>query len=218
MKSSFVFVSVSVMAVCVMTTACTPAAVSVEVLPPRTSVTCAAPSVSDAASSRGLLDVRATETLHGAYLADLRLAVKGADARVDGIQVAYELSGASLGDFDGDVVGGDAVLLGKDEDVRQAVVENAQLLARGAAIALRDDDDLDLDDVAFETLTIRLTPVLRDADTDGVAAQETTFALDLCDGCLVTPPSAAECPAGPAPNLVCRPGQDQRLFSCAGGA
>jgi hypothetical protein len=216
MKSSRLVYSLAPLAAAV--AACTPAEISVEVLPPRTSVTCSAPTVSEPASSRGLLDVRGTETLHGAYRADLRLSIKGADAHVDGIQVKYALDGADLGDYDGAVVGGDAVLLGEDEDIRQVVVENAELLPRDAAIDLLEDDDLSLSDVAYETLTITLTPVLRDGDESGATALDSTFALELCDGCLVTPPSLEECPAGPAQNFVCRPGQDQKLFACAGGA
>lgn len=198
--------------------ACAPTAVTVEVLPPRTSVTCSAPSLADPASSRGLIDVRGSETLHGAFLADLRLSAKGADARVDGITVAYDIDGADLKDFDGDLVGGDAVLVGEDDDLRQVILENAQLLSRDAAIALRDDGDLDLSDVNFATVTVTLTPVLVEAEATAVEATSTTFALDVCDGCLVTPPTAEECPAGPSVNFVCRAGQDRPLFSCSGGA
>ena len=198
--------------------ACAPADVTVEVLPPRTSVTCGAPSLSDPASSRGLLDVRATDSLHGAFLADLRLGVKGADARIDGVSVKYEVKGANLEDFNGAIVGGDAVLVGEDDELRQVILENAELLSREAAIELLEDGDLDLSAQDYATVTITLTPVLADEDAGAVTPAASTFALDVCDGCLVTPPSLEECPAGPSVNLVCRPGQDRPLFYCGGAS
>ena len=45
---------------------CTAPSVLVEVLPPRTSATCAAPSKTDSTLGRGLLDVLATQGTHGA--------------------------------------------------------------------------------------------------------------------------------------------------------
>jgi hypothetical protein len=201
----------------VATAACTVPTVSVEVLPARTSITCAAPTVNDAASSRGLLDLDGANAAHGSYVADLRLSVQGVDARVDGVSVKYDVKGGSLGDFDGDVVGGDVVLDGDDDESRRAVLLNAQLLSREAAVSLRDDSDVKADETEFATLTITLTPVVKD---EGIAADESTFALDLCRGCLVAEPA---CPVGfaavQAP--VCRAGQDQESFTCVavgGGA
>lgn len=203
---------VVVVAMHLMISGCTSPVVSVEVLPPRSGVTCGAPTVQDAANSRGLLDLNATEGQHGAYTADLRLSVQAVDARVDGVEVKYELKGASLGKFDGAVVGGDVVLDGEDDESRRAVLENVRILSRDAAIALEEDDDVDATETEFATLQVTLTPVVKD---DGVGADPSTFALDLCRGCLVTVPSLAQCPNGPTPTGACRPGQDVPMYRCA---
>jgi hypothetical protein len=197
--------------------------VVVEVLPPRTSVTCAAPAKADAALGRGLFDVGATVDGHGAYIADLRLSVKGRDAHVDGVTLAYEVPGDAGGDVEdaakdagGDVVVGDVVLNGEGDDARVAVVENVQLVPRALALALRDDGDLGLSKVDFATLGITITPIV--GGDDG-GAGVSTFAVDLCDGCLFEPPDACAEEGESARNpAVCRVGQDVPLFTCTGGA
>src|SRR3954470_4968932 len=101
--------------------ACAQPVVSVEVLPPRTSVTCAAPTVDDPALGRGLLDAKATDAVHGGYLADLRLVLPGANARVDGVSIKLTQDGKALKSPDvADT--GDVSLVGSKDDVRKAVV------------------------------------------------------------------------------------------------
>jgi hypothetical protein len=111
------------------------------VLPPRTSVTCAAPSADAAAYGQGLFDVTTTLGAHGSYLADLRVSVPGADVRVDGVRVAFSLPDASdvdAADFDGDVLTGDVVLHGEKNDLRVGVIENVELhCCHAATIAMR---------------------------------------------------------------------------------
>lgn len=198
---------------------CARPAVSVEVLPPRTSVTCAAPAASASAFGQGLFDVATTLGAHGSYLADLRLSVPGADVRVDGINVAYDVpkgSDVDAADFDGDVLTGDAVLSGEKDDLRVGVVENVELVAREMAVAFQGDSALGIDKIEYATLGVTITPVV---DEDAFEPLPTTFALDLCKGCLVTPPDvcsdAGEFNAVP---VVCRPGQDVPLFTCNAAA
>jgi hypothetical protein len=201
-------------AVGALATGCARPAVSVEVLPPRMSATCAAPS-SSAAFGQGLFDVTTTLGAHGSYLADLRLSVPGADVRVDGIKVSYDVPKDSTVDgasYDGEVLTGDAVLSGDKDDLRVGVVENVELVSRDMAVAFRDDSGAGIDKIEYATMGITITPVVDEDVAEGVP---TTFALDLCKGCLVTPPDicsdAGEFNATP---VVCRPGQDIPLFTC----
>jgi hypothetical protein len=193
----------------------------VEVLPPRTSVTCAAPAKTDPALGRGLLDVTATFGTHGSYVADLRLSLQGQDARITGVSVSYELPEGSpksvedaAEDASGEVVVGDVFLAGSGDDLRASVLENVELVPRGLALAFSDDDDLDLSDIEFARLGVSITPII-DAATSTATTTSSGFAIDLCKGCLVTPPSACdddgEFTLNPA---VCRPGQDAPLFFC----
>ncbi len=199
--------------------ACSSPNLVVEVLPPRTSITCAAPSRTDPALGRGLLDVSATLGTHGSYIADLRLSLQGQDARLTGVSVAYELpAGApakvqqTANDVAGDVVVGDVLLAGADDDLRSAVLENVELVPRDLALEFQADTDLGLSDVEFARLGVTITPLL---DGDTATATSSGFAIDLCKGCLVTPPSVCaedgEFTLNPA---VCRPGQDTPLFFC----
>jgi hypothetical protein len=212
-------VTITALVVFSLASACAPADVRVEVLPPRTSVTCAAPDRSAAALGRGLLDVTASLGTHGAYVSDLRLTVKGQDAHVDGVSVAYTIPdgadtavGSTAEDAAGDVVVGDTVLLGADDDVRTALIENVQLVPRALAVALQEDTGLELSQTEFATITVDVTPVV---SGDGVVAATTTFALDVCKGCLVQPPEvcADEGQFALLP-VTCRPGQDTPLFTC----
>ena len=199
------------------TAGCGPHELTAEVLPPRTSTTCAAPTASSSVLARGLLDVDATNDFHGAYVADLRISAFGQNAKVDGISISYALpSGASSASSEaatkaaGDQTNGDIVLVGDDDDVRRAVLEGVELVPRDLAVALRDDDGLALTADEFATLQIDIKPI-----SDGFDTSTTSFALNLCKGCLVDPPSTAGCANGPVRNSVCRVGQDVPVFSCS---
>ncbi|OGQ13294.1 MAG: hypothetical protein A2138_27995 [Deltaproteobacteria bacterium RBG_16_71_12] len=200
--------------------ACARPQVSVEVLPPRTSVTCAAPDASAAAFGRGLFDVGATADFHGAYLADLRVSVPGADAQVDGFALAYTIPDSSsidAADYDGTSPTGDLLLVGEDEDVRVGVVESVELVPRALAVKLAADSGVGINKINYQTLGVTLTPVV---DAERAEALPTTFGLDLCEGCLVEPPDLCSDVGTYQPNpVVCRVGQDVSLFLCgAGGA
>jgi hypothetical protein len=190
------------------TLACSPAAVTVEVLPPRTSVTCSAPTEDDPALGRGLLDAKASESVHGGYLADLRLVSTGADASVDGVDVTLERDGDEIAKVE-DVPTGDVQLVGEDDDIRRAVVENVEIVGRDTAKDLAADTKIT--DVDFATLVATITPRVTG---DGVEARSSTFALDVCNGCLVGPPSEDVCPNGSTATTVCREGQDVKSFAC----
>lgn len=207
--------------VAVVAAGCTPADVVVEVLPPRTSVTCSAPEKSAAALGRGLLDVLGSVGVHGAYVADLRLTAKGHDAIVDGVSVTFTVpDGASTStkslaeDLSGDVVVGDVRLVGKDDDLRLALLENVELVPRDLAVALNDDDGLGLGKIEFATLGVDITPIV---SGESVVAATTSFAINLCRGCLVQPPDVCS-DAGQFATVpvACRPGQDTPLFTCVG--
>ncbi len=203
-----------VVAVC----ACTPEPVVVEVLPPRTSVTCAAPDRSSAALGRGLLDAVAHLGIHGSYVADLRLHVKGSDARVSGFALEYTLPGnadtatnQAASGATGDLIVGDVVLFGKDNDVRTALIENVELVPRELAKALNDDTGMTINKVEFVTLGVTITPIV----DDGSLASASTFAVDICKGCLVRPPDICSDDGQFAVlPVVCRPGQDTPIFTC----
>lgn len=189
--------------------ACAPPVVTAEVLPPRTSVTCAAPDASAAALGRGLLDAKATETVHGGYFADLRFVASGVDARVDGVDVRITRDGDEVSLLES-VPTGDVRLVGEDDDVRKAVVENVELVPRAVAQKLAKEDAISA--LEFATLSVEIAPVLLSTD---VTAASSTFALDVCVGCLVAEPTEEECPAGFRQNAVCRVGQDIELYACA---
>lgn len=191
---------------------CAPPILTVEVLPPRTSVTCAAPAVGDPALGRGLLDVAAAETERGGYLADLRLIVTGADARVSGVDLTFtgDLSDVA-GAHDGEVLMGDVALVGEGDDIRRAVLENVELVSGELADQLNAGTAISA--TAYQTLAIEILPMF--ASVGEVEATVNTFALDVCKGCLVAAPTTDECPAGAARNPVCRVGQDVELYSCA---
>lgn len=193
-------------------TACAPPVISVEVLPPRTSITCAAPGPDDPALGRGLLDAKATADVHGGYLADLRLVVPGVNVRVDGVSVTLTRDGTVVKAFP-NVPVGDVALVGDANDVRKAVVENVELVPRSIATDLAADDTISA--LEFATLVAEIAPLVIGKDANPAAS---TFALDVCNGCLVTPPTAAQCPGGTPRNPVCRVGQDVPLFSCLSGA
>jgi hypothetical protein len=198
---------------------CARPAVSVEVLPPRTSVTCAAPDAKSASFGRGLLDVLTTLGAHGGYVGDVRLSAPGVDVRVDAIKVAYtglDDTSVALDEFDGDVPTGGATLSGQDDELREGVVENIEFVSRDLAVALNDDDGLAIDKLEFARLGVTLTPVVDDTVADAVSS---TFALDVCKGCLVTPPDACSGDGQfVATPVVCRPGQDIPLFVCNAAA
>lgn len=192
--------------------------VAVEVLPPRTSVTCAAPDAGASAFGRGLFDVLATEEFHGSYLADLRVTVAGVDVRVDGFTIAYDLPDGTSVDaagYEGASQNGDIVLSGDDDEVRVGVVENVELVPRALAAELAADGGFAIDKITYRTLGVTLTPLI---DVEQVDAAASTFALDLCEGCLVDPPDACTEVGTYQPNpVVCRVGQDVPLYLCATG-
>jgi len=201
---------------------CTAPSVLVEVLPPRTSATCAAPSKTDSTLGRGLLDVLATQGTHGAYVSDLRLSVKGLDARIDSLKIEYALPDGASADVKAeadaasknDFVVGDTVLSGNDDDLRAAVVQNVQLVPRDLARALYESADaIGLDKVEYRTLVVTLTPVMSDGET--AVGASSSFPIDLCSGCLVTPPDVCSEDGDYAQiPVTCRPGQDTPLFTC----
>lgn len=212
----------SLAAAAVLVVGCSPAPVLVEVLPPRTSVTCAAPDKTAAALGRGLLDVTASLGAHGAYTADLRLSVKGKDATVDGVTIDYTLPDgtsstvtSTADDVAGDIVVGDTVLFGEDEKVRTALIENVQLIPRELSVALQEDEGLELSKIDFATIGVSITPIVSGTDVVGAAS---TFAIDVCKGCLVLPPDVcADEGEFALIGVACRPGQDTPLFTCVGG-
>jgi hypothetical protein len=198
--------------------------VTVDVLPPRASVTCTAPTLSDPALGRGLLDVAASADAHGAYVADLRLSSKGHDADVTSIEIAYDLPAGAGGAVEdaaeeaaGEAVVGDVSLVGDDDELRRAVLENVELIPRALSLALAADGGLGIDAVEFARIGVTLTPVV-----EGLEAAPSGFAIDLCAGCLVAPPAACAGDGENARNpVVCRPGQDTPSFTCvtpSGGA
>lgn len=189
--------------------ACAAPVVTVEVLPPRGGVSCATPGPDDAALGRGLFDAHAVDADHGAYRADLRLVVPGANARIDGVDVRITREGKDVVLID-DVPTGDVLLVGEGDDVRKAVVENVELLPRSLALALRDDEAIDT--LEFATLLLEISPRVIGPD---VIPASSSFALDVCNGCLVDEPDDVGCPGGAIQNSVCRVGQDAELWSCA---
>jgi hypothetical protein len=215
MKRSMVWLPFAFSTLCLVGTGCARPSVSVEVLPPRTSATCAAASTAAVALGQGLLDVAATLGAHGSYVADLRFSLPGSDASVDGVKLSYKLpegSSVDAGDYDGEFVMGNALLSGEKDDLRTAVVENVALVARPLAKALQADSDLDLGKLDRETMEITITPVVDEAVAD---VAPTTFALALCAGCLVTPPDGCSAPGEfNVTPVVCRVGQDIPVYSC----
>ncbi len=189
-------------------TACNPPVVTVEVLPPRSGVSCSTPGVDDPALGRGLLDAHAVDNNNGAYRADLRLVVTGANARIDGVDVRVTRDGNEI-ELLGNVPTGDVFLVGEGDDIRKGVVENVELLPRSLALDLSTDNDVTALELA--TLELEISPIVIDAD---VTPASSTFALDVCRGCLVDEPDDEACPFGFFQNSVCRVGQDAELFSC----
>lgn len=190
--------------------------VVVEVLPPRTSVTCAAPTKADAALGRGLLDVLTTLGSHGGYVGDLRLSFKGADARVSGVEFGYAFSTDNSAVADaidavtGVVATGDVVLDGSGDDLRVGVLENVPLVPRELAVAIQAAG-VGLSKTEFESIDIEIKP-----EVDGVVAlTASSFSVDVCAGCLTQPADACSADAQHAFNpIVCRPGQDVPSFTC----
>jgi hypothetical protein len=194
---------------------CARPVVSVEVLPPRTSATCSAPAANSAAWGQGLFDVTTTLGAHGSYLADLRVSATGVDVRVDGFRVAYSIpSGSTVtaASHDRDLVVGDVLLDGEKDDLRVGIVENVELVSRDMAVEFQGDDGLEADKIDFASLGLTITPIVLAGDVD---AAPTTFGIELCRGCLTTPPDvcagAGQYNATP---VVCRPGQDVPAFVC----
>lgn len=190
------------------TMGCAAPVVSVEVLPPRTGVSCSTPGTEGPALGRGLYDAQATEAGHGAYLADLRLVVSGANAHVDGVDVRVTRDGDEV-ELIEDVPTGDVLLVGEGDDVRKGVLENVELLPRSIGVQLRGADDVTA--VELATLVLEISPRVGPE----LVPLSSTFALNVCNGCLVAKPTTDECPGGATQNAVCRVGQDAELFSCA---
>jgi hypothetical protein len=191
--------------------ACSQPVVSVEVMPPRTSVACDVPTVDDPALGTGLMDAKATDDVHGGYVEDLRMSLPGANAVVNGISVKLTRDGNELKTID-DVPTGDVDLVGTKDDIRRAIVENVVLVPREVAVTLSNDSSIT--DKDFATVVVNITPLVVDA---GVASQASSFALSVCNGCLVDQPPSSTC-AVVAKNPVCRAGQDVPSFTCAQAA
>lgn len=197
--------------------ACGPSVLAVEVLPPRTSATCSAPAANAAALGSGLFDAEATVERHGSYIADLRLTSRS-DVVIDSVERTFTLPEDANSDSTEaaekagqEVPLGDAILVGDEDDVRIAVVENVELIPRELALALRDDADLALSGVEYATVVVNLTAISRETT---LGTDPSTFAIEVCAGCLVAEPSVDDCPGGIVEHTVCRPGQDRPLFTC----
>lgn len=186
-----------------------PMVAAIEVLPPRTSATCSAPGPNAAAYGRGLLDVEATETLHGAYFADLRVSAFQ-DVVVDSLQLDIDYLGKSDEGLTQTV--GDVFLTGEDADLRTAVLENVELLPRDIAVEIRNDAD-DVNDIEFDTVTVTIKAL----SGERVLTDESgsTFAIDVCKGCLMAEPAEEDCANGIEETGACRPGQDVPVYGCA---
>jgi hypothetical protein len=163
--------------------------------------------------------VTASLGIHGTYVADLRLSLKGADARIDGFTVEYDLPDDVSGDVTGaaekaagELVVGDTVLSGSDDDNRVAVVQNVQLIPRDLAVALQEDTGLGISQIEYVTVGVTITPVVSGEAVVGAAS---TFPIDICRSCLVQPLEvcSGEGQFAALP-VVCRPGQDTPLFTC----
>ncbi|HEY4220407.1 MAG TPA: hypothetical protein VGO62_03675 [Myxococcota bacterium] len=191
--------------------ACAQPEVSVEVLPPRTSITCDAPTVDDPALGSGLLDAKATAVTHGGYLADLLMVVPGENARVDGIDVKLTRDGTEVKTIS-NVPTGDVDLVGSKDDIRKSVVENVSLIPRDVALDFAKDSTIT--ELEFASILVEIAPRVLDGN---VAPVSSTFALNVCNGCLVDQPPADQC-ATVAKNQVCRVGQDAPSFLCAAAA
>lgn len=198
---------------------CGPELLGIEVLPPRQSPTCMAPTANSAATGRGLLDVLAVEDYAGSYVADLRFTGTGGRQRIDSLALSFALpDGATsatkeaAADAKGTEPLGDVLITPPSpDDVVVALVEDVLLLPRALAEALNDDTELEMDAIRYQTVTVTLEPVV-DGEPIGVSA---SFPIDVCRGCLVTEPTAEECPDGVAATGACRPGQDDNVWTCA---
>jgi len=198
--------------------ACFPEILAIEVLPPRLGGDCGSPLLNEPSAGRGLLDLNATQDFNGAYVADLRISARS-DMVVDAVALRFELPNGADGEteseaekVDGEQPLGDLLLTGEDEDVRNAIIENVTLIPRRLAKALRDDDDLDITRADYATITIEIQAT---SDGQTIGTSTSTFAVDVCEGCLVTPPTDDQCENGVDMQRVCRPGQDEPLYGCA---
>jgi hypothetical protein len=199
-------------------TGCAPDVISIEVLPPRTSSTCAAPSKSAAATSRGILDVKGTEDFHGAYVGDLRFSSE-TSGRIIGLTTRFTLpddassdSAQAASDAEEVQTLGDLLLSGEDDEIRTAIWEHAVLLPRNLAVALAADDGLGINDKTFATVLVSMEPLL---DGFYLTPSTSSYAIDICSGCLVNRPEEESCIGDLQDKLVCRPGQDVPLYECS---
>lgn len=200
-------------------TGCGPELLGIEVLPPRQSPTCMAPTANSAAAGRGLLDVLATEDFAGAYVGDLRFTATGGRLRIDSLSLDFALPDGAPGsvkDAASSAKGtqplGDVLLTPPSaDDVVVALVEDVVLLPRALAEALADDDELDIDATRYATVTVTLEPIV-EGEPLGVTS---SFPIDVCKGCLVGEPSVEDCPNGATPAGACRAGQDDEYWRCA---
>jgi len=197
---------------------CFPEILAIEVLPPRLGGDCGSPLLNEPSAGRGLLDLDATVDFHGAFVADLRISAR-TDLVVDGVALRFDLPNGASGEsesesekVDGEQPLGDLLLTGEDDDVRSAIVENVVLLPRRLAKALRDDDDLDITRTEYATVTIE---VFATKDGRTIGEIPSTFAVDVCEGCLVEMPGEDVCEDGVQMNSVCRVGQDEVVYGCA---
>jgi len=186
-----------------------PEVTAIEVLPPRTNALCSAPGAASGALGRGLYDINALSEYHGAYVGDLRISSYG-DVVVDALSIALQLPGDDEpGEFS-QIAVGDVFLQGSGDTARSAVIENVELLSRAQSETIKDKD-YDISGIEYASAVIHIQAV-RDG---GLLLSDTaTFTLDICEGCLLTPPDEDDCDEGVADALVCRPGQDVEHFQC----
>jgi hypothetical protein len=187
-------------AAALLSTACAPPQLFVEVLPPRSSITCAAPSLTDPASARGVLDLTALDSDRGMYLGDLRFSATAADAEVTGVRVE--------GAGDAVDINGRLALLGEGEDIRRGVLENVTLVNRAAAQDVRDATDRSR--AIEDSIELTITPLVNESRTTATPVP-VTFSVDLCEGCLL---EAQDPCAITQAQPSCRPGQDLPSIIC----
>ena len=196
--------------------ACEKPELTVDVLPPRTSISCAAPGANEPALSSGVFDLGVVDRGVG-YRADLRFTLPAADARVEGIRIDFSSTDQELhevvSDKGDEISTGGVSLVGDGDDIRTAILENVSLLTAAVADDILDDDvGADITQRQRLPLGIDIKPLLRE---DGISVSSAHFSLELCHGCLVDAPSDDVCPYGSVFNTsLCRPGQDLASYSC----
>lgn len=199
--------------------ACEPQLLSIEVLPPRTAPSCVTPSAKGPSAARGLLDLNSTLDFHGAYFADLKLTALGGAMRINGLKLSFDIPGNAAGEtLDAADDAGDEQLMGEifveaeADESASAILENVVLLPRDLATRLRDDANLTVSKIDFETIYIEIQALTDDSTIKDVKG---SFALDVCEDCLVEEPDEETCANGFETTGACRAGQDAVLYMCS---